>query len=563
MNPVTRLACGLAVVLAGVTYANTLRNPFIYDDYRVIVENRAMAHPADLRALIGHDITRPVVVLSYALDRAVWGRGPFGFHVTNVLLHMINAALFGLLAWHAAGDRRQQNEGRGSVLAPVAILLFAVHPIFTGAVGYISARPELLCGMFLLLAMLSARRWMRAGGAVWLAATIVLWVVALGTKETAIVFPLMALAYDRFILGSEFASDARRRLMRLHVPLLGLAAIVTAVRLVVFVFLEQQGAVDFHWALAWIEVDVARRYLTMLIVPTGQSIYHSVAPIRSAFEPRVFADIVFVFVSFWLIWSQRRVRPVLSFGLIWFLAFLLPSSVLVMMNRGEPMAEHRVYVASFGIFLIAGALADRVWSWMAGGHRSTRAVLVTGFVAVMLTLGGHTVLRNALWSRPVLVWLDAAERAPDDWLPHRLLGEELHRAGQHAEAVAAFTRAIQLAPGEVSSYGKLGVCLSEQGDLNAAQAAFTKMRGLDARSPEASNGLATIALLRGDLQVAKQGYLVTLDLDPENTSARRGLAMVAEGPGGNPAEALRWCEEIKRLDPDAPGINECIARNKR
>jgi tetratricopeptide (TPR) repeat protein len=226
------------------------------------------------------------------------------------------------------------------------------------------------------------------------------------------------------------------------------------------------------------------------------------------------------------------------------------------------MAEHRVYLASCGIFLAAGALADRVWSWMAVSHRATRGVLVAGFIALLLTLGGRTFLRNALWNRPVLVWLDAAERAPNDWLPHRLLGEELHRAGQHAEAIAAFTRAIQLAPGEVSSYGKLGVCLSEQGDLKAAEAVFLKMRGLDARSPEASNGLATIALLGGNLETAKRGYLETLGLDPENVGARRGLAVVAEGPGGNPADALRWCQEIKRLDPDATGINECIARNQ-
>src|SRR5688572_28998128 len=110
MNPVTsaRLVCSLAVVLAGLLYVNALDNPFIYDDHRVIVENRALATPGNFRAVIGHDATRPVAAISYGIDRALWGRGPFGFHATNVLLHMINVALFGLLAWRMAGDRRQR-----------------------------------------------------------------------------------------------------------------------------------------------------------------------------------------------------------------------------------------------------------------------------------------------------------------------------------------------------------------------------------------------------------------------------------------------------------------------
>ena len=171
-----------------------------------------------------------------------------------------------------------------------------------------------------------------------------------------------------------------------------------------------------------------------------------------------------------------------------------------MLNRGEPMAEHRIYLASCGVFLIAGSsltVSGPGWPSSAG-HADV--VIVTGLVAIIATLSGRTLLRNALWGHPVLVWLDAAERAPTNWLPHRVLGEELHRAGKHAEAIAAFTRAIELGPAEVSTYGKLGVCLTEQGDLATAEAVFTKMQALDVRSPEASNGLATLALLHGNLE---------------------------------------------------------------
>jgi protein O-mannosyl-transferase len=554
MNSVTsRLACGLAVVVACLVYVNALPNPFIYDDYRAIVENRAMADS--------------VVAVSYAIDRAVWGSGPFGFHLTNVLLHMVNVALFGWLAWRVADDHRRRardpsSAARPEVVAPVAASLFAVHPMLAGAVGYVSARPELLCAMFVLLASLAARRWMNGRGGLWRLATVALFFAAIGSADTAVLFPAMALAYDRWILVPADAAESRRRLAWLHAPLFALAAVLAATRLVVFVLVERSGIIDFQGARLFAALDIARQFGTMLVVPAGQSIFHAVAPVAGWLQPRSLADLsVFAFAG-WLIVSQRRVRPLLSFGLTWFLVFLVPASVLVLLNPAEAMVEHRVYLASCGVFLVAGSAFDRVWALLATARRATQVVVVAGLIAVIATFGQRTVLRNALWGHPVLVWLDAAERAPTNWLPHRVLGEELHRAGQHAQAIAAFTRAVELAPLEVSTYGKLGVCLTEQGDLAAAEAVFTKMRALDARSPEASNGLATLAMLRGNLEAARRGYLETLVFDATNLSARRGLAVIAEAPGGNAADALRWCQEIKRIDPAAPGIDDCISRNQ-
>ncbi len=82
------------------------------------------------------------------------------------------------------------------------------------------------------------------------------------------------------------------------------------------------------------------------------------------------------------------------------------------------------------------------------------------------------------------------------------------------------------------------------------------------RLAEATNGLATVSLLRGDLKTARLRYLDTLAIDQVNIAARRGLAAIEEAPGGNPAEALRWCEDIRRLAPGTPGNDDCIRRNQ-
>src|SRR6187200_1074230 len=100
------IGCGLAVVFAGLVYVNSLHNPFIYDDYRLVVENRAILDIRNVHDIVWHDVTRPLVALSYALDQKIFGREPFGYHLTNVLLHMVNVGLFAWLVWTGCEDRR-------------------------------------------------------------------------------------------------------------------------------------------------------------------------------------------------------------------------------------------------------------------------------------------------------------------------------------------------------------------------------------------------------------------------------------------------------------------------
>ena len=545
-------ACAIAVVMAGCVYINAVHNPFLYDDYRLIVENRSLADLSNFRAVIWHEVTRPLVNISYAVDYAIWGPSPFGFHLTNVLLHMVNVGLLAWIAW--------RSSGRPHVVAPIASLLFAVHPMLTDAVGYISGRSELLCGVFFLLAFICARQWLISRRIWWLVPVVFFWGLSLISKEIAAMFPFVVMAYDYWVLPSD-AGDRKHRLLTAYGPLLAIAVLLALVRLAVFSSVEHGGGITPQWNFAWVELDVIRRYLMMLLLPTGQAIFHAIEPIGVA-HPRAWLGLLFLALSGAVIWKRRRASPLQSFGLLWFFLLLLPSSALVVLDRGEPMVEHRVYLASWGFFLAVGVATADLISWV-GPARGVRRIIIPAAVGVaVIALGGRTLVRNALWANPTLVWLEAAERAPNHWLPQLLLGEELHRSGQHREAATLFGRVVALRPQEVGAYAKLGVCLSEQNDLNGAAAAFAKMKSLDPMSSEASNGLAVVALLRGQVDDARNGYLETLKLDQANIAARRGLAVLEETAANNPAAALKWCEEIKRLAADTPGNDECIRRNQ-
>ena len=226
-------------VVGWAVYINSLTNPFVYDDFRLIVENSTLAAPTNVQAIVWHDITRPVVNLSYALDAAIWGLRPLGFHLTNVLLHAVNVVLVFLFALALARDDRARRRTAGGaestgqesadetaarLVAIVCGLLFAVHPMLSQAVGYISARSDLLCATFVLLTFLAARRFFLGGGFAWAAAALASWLLGLGAKEVAAMLPLALLGYDVLVLP-RLVSGRRRAV--LHIPLLMM--VVTAV----------------------------------------------------------------------------------------------------------------------------------------------------------------------------------------------------------------------------------------------------------------------------------------------------------------------------------------------
>ena len=513
---------------------NALQNPFVYDDFRTILDNGSITNLTDVRAIILRDSTRPVVNLSYAIDYAVWGPAPFGFHVTSVLLHVLNVMLL-FLVWRQLAGGAHSAATAGLVAAG----LFAVHPLMTEAVGYISGRSEVLCGSFFLLAILSFGRWMRQGGGGWWLLAAGLWGVALLTKEVAAMLPIVLLAYDWMFLESDVAGR-RRRLVKLHAPLFAVAGVLGLGRLAVFAFLENQEPLAFSWRFVLDQVLVAWRYLALFFVPSGQTIAHEVRPIATPWDPKALAAAAALAATLVLAWRSRRVTRVASFGVFWFFALLVPSSLLFALGRGEGMAEHRVYLASGGLFLAAGSLVGSSMSYLSRVSALARILGYSALVAALLAFSARTFLRNAIWADPVKLWREAADKAPTDPLARIVLGEVLHDAGRHQEAVESFQAALKLDPNEPLTYFKLSMCLTESGRAAEATAALDELRSIHPESTMVPTGLGVVALITGDPDRARNHFNQALEIDPRNVLALLWLAVLEEGHGapGGSAPAL-------------------------
>lgn len=558
---------GIAAIYSGLIYVNALHNPYVYDDNRTVLNNTSIEDISNVRHIVFREVTRPVVNFSYALDRAIWPVQPFGHHATSLFLHVINVLLVFRLAWDATLDRRAHgppgppSEVTPTIAAFVAASLFGLHPLQTESVGYISGRSELVYSLFFLLALLAARRWILGEGRRWLSAAIVLWTISLLSKEVAVLWPVIVALYDRYVLGSP-RPEWRRRFLRVYLPMLLVTALTAAIRVGVLLYIEHSDNTGIIWRFIPVEIVVAFRYFRLLLAPSGQSIFHQVQDITRLTDPALLMALAWLTLWIVLAIRIRRIDGVAALGMLWFVVLLIPSAMLVLLDLGEPMAEHRIYLSSAGMFLAVGTLFGRIWPLF--GTRTFRYGMLCKFLlATWLTvLGGMTVLRNEVWANPVRLWLSAVQQAPDIWVPHVALGEALEGAGSPEAAIVEYRLAIQLRPSEPVPYMKLGLALAEQRRLDDASAAFGKLEQVMPGSAVARNGLGAVAMLQGRYEEARQHYRSALAAHPDDVAARQSLAMIAETIDHDPAEALRLCEEVARIAPGTQGIDECISRNR-
>lgn len=543
------LAAGGAAVLSVLLYAGTLDNPFVYDDFRLIVENPAIQQLADIRTVLVRDITRPLVNLTYVSDTALWGTRPFGYHLTNVVLHALNVVVVFWLAFAAATDWRRSGGGRYGfspsprVVAVVTSVLVAAHPIATQAVGYVTARSELLYGFFFLLSWLAARHWIHEGGW-WRSATVVFWVLSLLAKEAAAMLPVVLWCYDAWVVGGDRAARLGR-IRRLYAPLLIVVLLFAGGRLAVLATIEYPADAGPSWRYVLVTVEAFWRYLRLLVWPTGQSIMHMIPAVSL---PRAIAGVGGLAAFAAVIWSLRRVQGLVSIGLAVTAVMLLPSSVLFITGVGEPMAEHRAYVSAMGFFLACGAITGMVWTRISAYGRGTLTAAAIGIVCVA-QLAGLTLVRNAVWDSPVNLAREAVARSPGHWLPRLLLGETLRQSGRCGEAVPEYRLVVSMRGLEAFTYKKLLGCLLVTNQVAEAEQVLHELRAIEPASPEAAMGMGLLAFARGQLEQSRHYFAEIITRDPRHQEARQFVALL-DGSLAEP-ERRSLCSVVLALAPAA------------
>ena len=509
----TRLLLVLLAVTAAV-FSPTLRHGFVGDDLAFIVHNRFYDHPAHVRHLFdrtyltsGHDVLfgdavnfssgsvayRPVLSATFFLDRWLWSRRPFGYHLNNLALHLLNVFLVFVLIARLSGDNAAAFFGGA---------LFALHPTKAEAVSVIGYRADLLSGFFLLGAFLSivhAKRGSLKNPAGFWALSLALYTLALFSKESALVFPLLMAGYFFFLTP---ARNPDRPVPSLYYA--GLAA-VTGFYLYVYF------AVFPNTTLPQLNTE---KPITADVIDVLQIFYFNVKALLCPWTVKIVPGlyrlpsgpgavfragygILILLLSVYALKRTARYSPVQSFFIFWFLAAYLPVSHIIPLVN--PVAHRYLYVPSIG--LLAGAAM-----WGRKFFKKNRILSAQPRLALMIQSGLLLVcilklgFLNAAWNNDLVLAKALIKSYPHHRSGYQSLGIIAFQQQDYPTAVWALQKSILLGARDPRVFTFLGYCLMEAPDK--AEFFFREAIKEYPRFHLPYKGLGEIMLRKGDFEQA-------------------------------------------------------------
>ncbi len=503
----------LLLLLPTLALIGTLGFGFVFDDRLVIFQDPLVTGSLDLPTILGSqvrvvDITlgyfRPLITLTYRLDWLLWGANPGGFHLSNLLYHLLTT----LLVYHVTFSAT-----RDVAIAWLASVSFGVLPVHTEAVGWIQGRVDLVSAMLALLtlqALLAARNTSGRAAGGWSALSGVSFLAALMAKESAAALPLAWLVFE--VSGpSSRARVCKISLARRGAPLAVAGCIYGLLR-----WRALSGAGGFPLGLAPMGPRVLGllralgEYGRVLVVPETTLNFHRVLWAPASFKTAAIAIAVPVILGS-IVWATWRWVPLMFPWATWVPIMLIPPLLFVFYRRattvGYYTAERFQYLPSVGwCVLLAWLLVCLLKSQERWARRSGPFIAFgvlagyAGLLMVRLVPWADAVdLYQAMLAQPDLspairdfahndlaqVYIErrefqaarreiqiALQRRPDYALTYNNMGVLLIQEGRPAEARPWLERAIQLSPSDSTAYGNLGIAFEAVGDAADARRVY-------------------------------------------------------------------------------------------
>ena len=552
LHTLIRIPAFWIIGLTALVYAHSLVNDFTFDDHAIVKDN-PVVHSLDVRRIFSEPywpnrpaagLYRPVTTLSFALQHALHGVAPFGYHLVNVGLHAANAYLVFRLAAH---------------LLPIPFgvataLVFALHPVQTEAVNGIVGRAELLSAFWVFAAvLLYIRSGVGRGGRPNRFYYFSLGVAFLGmlSKENAACVVGLLVVYD-FAWeykgrwpggwGAWFKTGLPR-----YVPFVALVGLMLFLRgqVVGSLFLPALPAAfdnpipHLEGLARWLMICAAIGvYLRLMIFPLRLSPDYShgeIPEVHSVFDPLVLGPLlgVTVLTGLAVFWMVRRRFLAGAFGLLVFAVAFAPVSNVVV-TIGTILGERLLYLpmAGFALFACAGASQ---WSVKYRGLAWVVLVVILALYSV------RTGVRNAEWRDDLTLFLAAAHDGNQSAKVYYNLGVAYRKQGDFDKAIAAFEDLAERLPDDPDSWGYLGFVYRERGDMDAAIEAYERALALAPMRVDFRRGLGDAQVQAHRLSAARESYEQVLELRPDDVAVRYALALVCQEMG-QMACAIRHCE---------------------
>ena len=564
------LSIAVLIVASGFIYSFNLNNRLFWDDEDWIINNNFVHTISwnNIKFWLTHNTLggvglksnyyRPFLFFTFALNYVISGIKPLGYHLFSNLIHIANGILiFLLLKRFDLGI----SKGRTLATAFLTALIFIIHPLQTEAITYISGRGDALVTMFMLLALILFHRaettprlnlgWIQ-GLILYRVLSIVFVVLGLLSRETAIIFPFLALAlYISFISKDRFIKSIKRGVIATW-PYFAVVLVYGVLRLTVLNF---QNTLNFYaepniysenlYIRIFTFLPILWEYLKLLIVPVGLHMERSAVVYTSLFQWPVWP--IFLGLVGLLVWLRHlykkewtrklttsNVRGTFDvtdfrlwfFGAALFFISLGPVSGITPINA--LMYEHWLYLPMVGFWLIVSfylvKLFDHLSRSLASGERSKASVighwsLVIGLVAYFSFFAYQSIQRNLLWGNPLVFYLDILKYEPDSSRINNNVGN-IYFNNKDMENAEKYYRIA-----------------ASQEDIFA----------------EPHFNLGTILQSRGDVYGAIKEYEKAIEINPNFYYPYQNLAVIY-AQQGNLTKAMENIEKLKLLIPNNPRV---------
>jgi protein O-mannosyl-transferase len=519
-------------ILIGLAYVNSLSVDFIWDDYSTIVSNVEIRELKLSRIFVPlyQEVSpdkfnipiyyRPLQILSYAIDYSTWKLNPFGYHLTSLILQILNAILvFALL----------QELLKNNLYAFLGALLFGVNPIFTSSVTYISGRADLLLLLFSLAAVLCFIKSIKTGSLAlaYYISSLFCFIFVLASKEIGAISVFFLFAIDKLI----YKYSVKKNKNLIYVPYI----------LIIFVWqlikpvslpgfrLHLSSLKDILFMFASI-VKGIYNYAGLAFIPYHLRMGRSISVVYAL------TNIWFYIVSFLFLLTivaiyKFRKNKLFQFGLIW---FSLPLFMQLLFNyffakRGVQMLlpEHNLYFCYAGFLII-------IFSCLGLVRIQKQAKQYVVFILVMIVLGyaGLTIVENQKWADEIRLFSTVIEynkSSKFNYVAYANLGQAYERKKKFKEAESNFKLAAETSGGNPEFYNDFAIFYLRRNNLKKALEVLVFSRDLDRNFYQTYLLLGIIYQQEGLTSQARENYQKVLLMDPGNDVVARNLKLLKDG----------------------------------
>ena len=516
-------------------YFQSLGNYFVaWDDNILVYNNPLVLHfsPYAVWAVFTSydpELYIPLTFLSYQIEHLVFGLNATVFHTTNLLLHCGSAVMvyFLLQRWNIA-----------RTVAFVLALIFAIHPMNSEAVAWVSARKDTLSSFFFLATLLQWERYRANASArkYWVAAFFFL--LALLSKVSIALLPIVLLLIDW-----RDGHALNGKTIQEKMPFFVLSGIFIIVAL--FGKTGNIAALTALQTLLMACKAIAFYLMTFAFPYRIALIYQQSTPITLTSPEFFLPALSALLLLFFVILSLRCTRLV-AFSALFFLVMLLPAFANFSKGEGVYFATDRyVYMAQIGLLYFLGI----VWMQLRASHaRMTALITVAALIVLLPTYAWASYERSILWGDSETLFRDALEKNPKSPMIHFNLGYFEQNRGDFTEARVLYAKARELKPDYSPAYNNEGLIYWERGEKKEAEQWFYTAVGYDPHNLSAVINLAMAKLERGNADEAIVLLEQALREDPYNVQALIKLG-AAYGKKEMYREGLAAFQKAWKLNP--------------